>query len=54
MEYLEIKDNGYGINPSVLKEALTSFGLSENIHFKSDYNLAEHGLGLKLNALRLG
>ena len=34
-------------------EALTSFGSSNIYKFKSDYNLSEHGIGLKLNSLRL-
>lgn len=33
-------------------EALTTFGSNFPI-FKSDYNLSEHGIGFKFNALRL-
>lgn len=35
-------------------EALTSFGGSTLPNFKSDYNLSEHGIGLKLDGFRLG
>ena len=52
--YLEIKDNGPGIHPKQLKEALTSFGSNYLLKFKSDFNLSEHGMSMKLNALRLG
>jgi signal transduction histidine kinase len=52
--YFEIKDNGVGIHPSIMKEALTTFGSNNIAITKSDFNLCEHGIGLKLNALRLG
>jgi Histidine kinase-, DNA gyrase B-, and HSP90-like ATPase len=50
--YLEVKDNGTGINPKLLMDALTSFG-SNNGKSKSDFNFSEHGVGLKLACLRL-
>jgi HSP90 family molecular chaperone len=52
--FLEIKDNGVGIHPKILMDSMTTFGSSTMLKFKSDYNLAEHGMGLKLNCLRLG
>lgn len=52
--YLEVIDNGPGINPKQLMECLTSFGGSNLSTFKSDYNLSEHGIGLKLDGFRLG
>jgi hypothetical protein len=54
--YFEIKDNGAGIHPSLMKDALTSFGQSLNAEqkgIKSEFQLSEHGIGLKLNGLRL-
>ena len=32
---------------------MTTFGTSNTLKFKSDYNLSEHGVGLKLSGLRL-
>ena len=55
INYLEIKDNGIGIHPVFMCDALTSFGKSSNISLpKNDFILCEHGMSLKLNALRLG
>lgn len=34
-------------------EVLTSFGSSNLLNIKSDYNFSEHGINLKLSALRL-
>jgi sensor histidine kinase YesM len=51
---LEIKDNGPGMNPKALVDALTSFGNHKQSGLRGDFNLGEHGIGLKLNALRLG
>ncbi len=33
--YIEIKDNGHGMHPKHLMEALTSFGTSNLLKFKS-------------------
>ena len=51
--YIEIKDNGVGISPLALKETLTTFGMINNYQYKSDYNMSEHGINLKLSSLRL-
>ena len=53
---IRIKDNGRGIPPAELREALTSFGASKTADTRrsGDFNTREHGMGLKLNALRLG
>lgn len=34
-------------------ESLTSFGCSNLLQFKEEYNFSEHGVNLKLAALRL-
>ena len=52
--YLEVRDNGPGIHPKMFMEVLTSFGATSLISKnKSEHNYAEHGVGLKLNCLRL-
>lgn len=52
--YLEIKDNGTGIHPKEFMEALTTFGTASNASkSKSSHVFAEHGVGIKLNSLRL-
>mmetsp|Transcript_7283 Transcript_7283/g.6430 ORF Transcript_7283/g.6430 Transcript_7283/m.6430 type:complete len:102 (+) Transcript_7283:2444-2749(+) len=51
--FIEIRDNGPGIHPKQMMDALTSFG-GPTLPFKSDYNFSEHGIGLKLNSMRLG
>ena len=50
---IEVRDNGPGIHPKQMMDALSSFGGS-TLGFKNDHNMSEHGIGLKLNALRLG
>eukprot|EP00347_Sterkiella_histriomuscorum_P007476 403348772 len=52
-QYIEVKDNGPGIHPKQLMEVLTSFGSSNLLNIKSDYNFSEHGINLKICALRL-
>jgi hypothetical protein len=51
--YLEYKDNGTGMHPKQFMETLTSFGSSTKPTTKSDFIFSEHGIGLKLCALRL-
>jgi sensor histidine kinase regulating citrate/malate metabolism len=51
--YLEVKDNGPGIHPWVLMEAVTTFGISAKSKTKSEFNFTEHGISLKVNSLRL-
>lgn len=51
--YIEIQDTGPGIHPKLFAEMLTSFGPNILCNFKSDFNFQEHGISLKLSALRL-
>jgi hypothetical protein len=53
---LKIKDNGTGMSPQQMKLVLTSFGYNtkNSRTAPSEFNSSEHGLGLKLNAFRLG
>ena len=52
---LKIRDNGPGISPLLMKEVLTSFGYINKLdNNNSQLNFAEHGIGLKINALRIG
>ena len=52
--YFEIKDNGVGIHPVQFKDMLTTFGSNNIQQTKNDFNLSEHGINMKLSALRLG
>jgi hypothetical protein len=43
------------MSPQLMKEVLTSFGYLHKLdNTNSQYNCAEHGIGLKINTLRLG
>ena len=56
--WIKIKDNGPGISPYLMKETLTSFGLTsemkKNVNEVGAFSLADHGISLKLSTLRLG
>jgi len=55
--YLTVTDNGPGISPSCFKDIITGCFKPQHIQRTrddlSDYDCAEHGLGIKLSALRL-
>jgi hypothetical protein len=52
---LRIRDDGSGMHPKVMKGILTSFGVFKTeSDSANDFNQSEHGIGLKINALRLG
>jgi hypothetical protein len=52
---IRIRDDGSGISPKVMKGILTSFGVFKTeSDSPNDFNQSEHGIGLKINALRLG
>ena len=55
--WIKIKDNGPGISPYLMKETLTSFGLTKEMKKNNEgglFSLADHGINLKLSSLRLG
>ena len=55
--YLSITDNGPGVNPSLFKNLLGYGGKQKRMLRTRDdlteYDCAEHGIGFRLNALRL-
>ncbi len=51
---LHIKDNGVGIPKHLMHQVCTSFGKINHTVTANDFHTAEHGVGLKLNALRIG